>query len=374
MITITKVENKSQLKEFIRFPHLLYHDSAEYVSELDFSVKNLITDRNPFFEHSKASFYLAKLDRELVGRIAFIENRQHNQFHEENVCFFGFFDVMNNYEVAKALFDKVVLKSREEAYDKIIGPTNLTTNDSCGILTKGFDESPMILMPYNLPYYEGFLRQYGWKTTINLYSYKLTINSVNQFFESNLGKRILELSNSNRITIRNSNYQHFDDELETLRKVYNASNKNNWGFVPLTKNEFGMMAKDLKSMIPPELILFAEYQNEVVGFLVALPDFNFIFKKIRSGKLFPWGIVKFLWYKRKIRRARILILGVIEEFRGVGVDVKLYQTITENLSRFKIFDAEACYVMSDNKIMNSVLKKIGGVRNKEYTIFSISSK
>jgi len=373
-VTITKVGNKRQLKEFIRFPHLLYQDSKEYIPELDYNVRNLVSDRNPFFEHSKAGFYLAKLNGELVGRIAFIENKQHNKFHKENVCFFGFFDVINDYEVAKALFDTVLKKSKEEAYNKIIGPTNLTTNDSCGILTKGFNQSPIILMPYNYPYYEVFMRRYGWVTANHLYSYDITSTSVNRFFESGLGKRILEMSTSTSIKIRQCNFQHFDEELEKLRKVYNASNMNNWGFVPMNEKEFRMMAKDLKLLIPPELILFAEFKDEVIGFMVAMPDFNYVFKKIKSGKLFPWGIIKFLWYKQKIKRARILILGVIDKYRGTGIDVQMYKKITQNLMSLNIHEAEACYVMSDNRIMNSVISKIGGDRNKEYTIFSISSE
>jgi len=158
-------------------------------------------------------------------------------------------------------------------------------------------------------------------------------------------------------------------EIRSLREVYNQANKDNWGFLPLNEMEFRETALQLRQFVPEKMILVAENKKQMIGFIVAIPDLNQVLSHIKSGKLWPFGILKFLWYKRKINNARILILGVIEEFRNKGIDIILYKKIQENLTTMGIYHAEACYVMENNLKMKSIIEKIGGISVKKYRIY-----
>ncbi len=371
MITLEEVTSKKELQRFIAFPHELYKECNCYIPELNRGAEKLLTSENPFFDHSGASLFIAMEDGKIKGRIAFIENNEHNRVHDQNICFFGFFDVVNDFNVASVLLNKIVLLANELNYDSVAGPTNLTSNDSCGVLVKGFHLDPIIGMPYNFNYYEDFLKQYGFSSEMNLLSYSLSANEVISSCENHCFKTINQRLKTKYITIRESDFSQFKSEMAKLRIIYNESNADNWGFVPLTASEFGMMSSSLKLFIPHDLILFAVREDRIIGFVVAIPDFNFVFKKIRNGKLFPFGFIKLFLFRKKISKARILILGVLKGYRGMGVDMLLYRRITKNLLKMGIAEAEACFVLESNAVMKSILKKLGGVKIKEYSIFSL---
>jgi ribosomal protein S18 acetylase RimI-like enzyme len=183
--------------------------------------------------------------------------------------------------------------------------------------------------------------------------------------------RILARLHKDGISIRTLRFRDFESEINALVHVYNSSNAANPGFIPLTTREFRYMAKDLKALLPEKLILLAEKDKKIIGYLVALPDFNQVFRHIPSGKLFPAGFLKFTWYRRKIDNARILILGVMSEFRNRGIDIVLYSMIRENLRSMGINHCEASYVMENNARMNSILQKIGSRIGKTYRIYSL---
>lgn len=367
---LIEVSSSKQLKKFIRFPIDLYANDPKYVPDLQVNQKNHLSKKNPFFEHSSAKlFLLVKGRNEVIGRIAFIENSVHNKTYNENSAFFGFFDVIKDWDAAKMLFDKVCNLARTKTYNQIIGPTNFTTNDPCGILIDGFDKDPVVLMPYNFEYYTELYSKYGFEKAMDMNSYLMSNVIVLDFFAKPVFNKIFNKLTLHNVQIRPINYSDYSNEIKKLRFIYNESNSDNWGFVPLAKNEFEKMANELRLLIPAELILLAEINQHPVGFIVAVPDYNYVLKKIRSGKLFPFGIFKFLFYKRQIDFARVLILGVLKEHRNIGIDLLLYKTITEQLKLIGINKAEACYVMQNNEKMNSVLKKMGGKILKSFRIY-----
>ena len=156
---------------------------------------------------------------------------------------------------------------------------------------------------------------------------------------------------------------------EKLRFVYNKSNENNWGFMPLNEEEFIGMANDLKMTTPFDFTLLVEKGDEIIGFLIAVPNLNQVLRFIKNGKLFPFGIFKFLFKKHIINSARIMILGILDEYRGLGIDLVLYQHIKETFKKHKIFRAEACYVLESNQRMNSILNKLSEGVIKKYRIY-----
>jgi len=374
MIDIVEVKSKRDFRRFIQFPNILYKDDPNYVPELYVSQK-LMFDRqkNPFFTHSKVDFFLAYKAKKVAGRIALIRNNKHILHKGENCGFFGFFESVNDYCVAQTLFDKAVDWVQNEGLTSIVGPENFTTNDSCGMLISGFDTPPVVMMPYNKAYYNDFLVRYGFGKEMDLSSY--FIGDLN-FASSTIVKlvnRITKNLEASAITVRNINFKILDQEIINLRKVYNQSNKENWGFLPLDENEFGEMAHLLRQFVHEKLVLIVEKENQMIGYILALPDLNQVLIHIKSGKLWPFGILRFLWYKRKITNSRIMILGVLDEFRNKGIDILLYKRMKENLASLGIYRGEACYVLENNLKMNSIMKKIGGFCLKKYRIYKISS-
>jgi ribosomal protein S18 acetylase RimI-like enzyme len=331
--------------------------------------KEFLSNANPFFKHSDAKYFIAKSNDKVVGRIASIINTVHNKIYHENTGFFGFFESIENYEVAKLLLDKVVESHLQSGYHRIIGPTNFTTNDSCGMLISGFNKPAVVMMPYNKAYYNDFLFRYGFVKEMDLSSYFIGDQMlISPSFEEFV-KRISDKLTASGITIRTVNYKILDQEIIPFCEVYNQSNKNNWGFIPLNEEEFINTAHQFEQFVPEKLILIVEKEKRQIGFIIALPDINQVFSHIKSGKLMPYGFLKFLWYKKKITNSRILILGILDEYRNKGIDIILYKKIQENLATMGIHHGEACYVMENNKMMNSILEKIGGTREKQFRIY-----
>ncbi len=369
-VQIIKIKSKNELNRFIKFPLELYRADLNFVFEPVTLQKDFLSHKNSFFEHSSADYYLAVTDGKTVGRIASINNTVHNKTYNERTGFFGFFESIDNYEVTKLLLDEVVKVHKLNGFNKIIGPTNLTTNDSCGILISGYETPPVIIMPYNKPYYNDFLERYGFIKDMDLSSYLMIgKNILAEPAQTTLLKKLTKSTEELGITFRDINYKKLDREVIQFREVYNLSNKNNWGFIPLSENEFKKTAKEFSRFVPDSLMLFAEKGDKLIGYVVALPDLNQVFGKIKSGKLFPFGFLKFLYYKRKINNARVLILGVLDEYRNKGIDVLLYQKIRDNLVSLGIPKAEACYVLESNYRMNRIMEKIGGIKIKNYRIY-----
>jgi len=370
-IQIIEVSSNKELNQFINFPRKIYHSDKNFIFEPASMQKEFLSKKNAFFEHSMATYFLAKSGNKIVGRIALINNTVHNKLYNEKTGFFGLFETIENYEVARLLLDKVAEIHHLNGFQMILGPTNLTTNDSCGLLVSGFDKPPVVMMPYNKDYYNDYLARYGFEKEIDLYSYFIGDQVLTSPSFELLIKRIRAKLIASEIAFRTINYKILDQEIIPFREVYNNSNKSNWGFIPLTEKEFRKTAYQFSQFVPEKLILLAEKEKRLIGFIVALPDLNQVFSHIKSGKLMPFGFLKFLWYKRKISNSRILILGVLDEYRHHGIDIMLYKKIQENLATIGIDHGEACYVMENNLKMNSIMEKIGGTKIKIYRMYKL---
>lgn len=370
MIEIVEVRTKKQFKKFIEFPNLLYKKCPFYVPSLYLSVKWILSKKNPFFQHSQVALFLAINDAKIVGRIAAIYNKTHIDNHDDQTGFFGFFDSINNLEVAQKLFKTSSDWLKMKGLSSMIGPTNLTTNDSCGILIDGFDQIPMVLMPYNFKYYEDLFQLCGLKKVMDLYSYNIDGTSIKNKY-SHIFDRSCDNLIKNGISIRSISAKNFNEDMTKLMPVYNKCNEHNWGFMPLKAAEFKAMANDLKMISSLDLAIVVEKEESIIGFIIALPNINEALKHIRNGKLFPLGFLKLLWHKRKITNARVLILGILNEYSGIGLDLVLYQKIKESLNRYGLYAAEACYVLDTNYQMNRILKKIDGKCVKKYRMYTI---
>jgi hypothetical protein len=369
MITIKKVETKKELTQFIDFPHDLYKDNPFYVPELFMSQKALLDKKKSnFHKHSKADYFLALKDGKIAGRIAAIRNNNHIEFTGEQVGFFGFFDVINDYRVAEMLLDTAKDWIKSEGLTAVFGPENYSGNETCGSLIEGFDSSPVAMMTYNFPYYNEFLEKYGFTKAMDLLAYRLDTDTMPEKLIQ-VSKLLENRLKQHDIVIRNLNMKDWDKELIGFRKVYNEAWQQNWGFVPMTDAEFSAMCDELKMIVIPDFVFIAEKNGEMIGISATIPDIYQIFKHIPRGRLFPFGLFKYLYYRKKIDIVRVIILGVLNEHRRLGLDAVFYAKTVEMARKYKIKFGEASWILENNEMMNKALVNIGGYVYKKYRIF-----
>ncbi len=369
-IKISTVQSSKDLLRFIKFQWKIYKDDPKWVPPLIMDRKKILSkEKNPFFKHAEAEYFLAEKDGELVGRIAAIKNDLHNKYHNDKVGFFGFFECINDQEVANALFDTAKNWIKSKGLDTMRGPANPSSNDEYAMLLEGFDDEPRILMTYNPKYYLDLCENYGFKKAKDLYAYKLENKEV---VSQDKIRRVAELAQKRYgLKISQIDMKKFNSEVEKVKYVYNKAWAPNWGFVPMTDEELDAMAKDLKPLAEPSLVLFGEIEGKLVGFALVLLDYNYIFKQL-NGKLFPFGIIKLFTQKKNIKWCRIITLGIIPEYQKRGLDAVFYWEIVNRAHNLGIDLGEASWILENNDMMNRGAEAMKGELYKKYRIYEIN--
>ncbi len=368
MAQLVAVADKKLLEKFVDFPHELYKNDPFYVPELHIAQRDMLTPgKHPFHDHAKMQLFLAMEDEKIVGRIAAIINGNHNTTKGVTEGFFGFFDTVNNPAVSDLLLSAAEKWLKDNGQTKILGPANFSTTDVCGLLIKGFDGPPVAMMPYNAPYYLSLLEKFGFTKKVDLRAYRYTAGNYNDRAVGLLDGIEGRLKRSN-IIIRKINLKKFKEEAASLRDVYNKAWDKNLGFVPMTDREFDYTAKDLKMILDTDFCFIAEQEGKVVAFALAIPDINQILIKIKRGRLLPTGIFKLLMGKKKINGIRIILLGVIDGYRKLGIEACLYGRIIKAFKERNFQYAEASWTLEDNDMVNRPIENIGGKLYREYRI------
>ena len=372
MLSVKKVSSSDEMKAFIDFPHQLYKNDTCYVPELFIAQRDLLdAKKHPFFKHSKLDLFLAVKDSVVVGRIAAIRNNNHIEYTKSRDGFFGFFDVINEYEVAEKLFDTASEWIKKEGLTSIIGPVNFSTNETCGLLVDSFNLPPVVMMTYNKSYYPEYVEKYGFKKKTDLIAYHLNTNE--------LSTRTVELVNKledrlkiKGITVRTVKMKDFKKEVDKIKTVYNSAWDKNWGFVPMTDEEFDFMAKDMKMILDPDFCYIAEHNGKAVGFSLSIPDMNQIFITIKKGRLLPTGLFKLLMNKGKINKVRVITLGVMEGYRKMGIEACFYARNIITAKKKKILTAEASWILEHNQPMNKAMLNIKAEPYKKYRMYELA--
>lgn len=368
-IEIIRVQSLKELDQFIDLPHEIYKNDPLYVPMMYLEQKALLNKKkSPFFDHSIAEYFLAKQNGQLVGRIAAIKNNNHIQFTGKNEGFFGFYDTINDYNVAKALLDKASEWLILEGMNQMVGPANFSTNETVGSLVENFTESPFIMNTYNFPYYNDFYQKYGLRKRIDLLCYELIPEKMD-YKLIKLGTELEERLRKRGYLIRKINMKNFNAELNQFLPIYNQSWAENTGFVPMTLREVKQIAQDLKPIVDPDFIYFAEKNGKPVGVSITIPNLNDIQKTIKKGRLFPTGIFKIFLGMKKIKTVRVLALGTLQEYRKLGIDVCFYVRNLMTAKQKGIKRAEASWILENNVAMNRALEHIGGKVYRKYRIF-----
>ncbi|WP_069659245.1 hypothetical protein [Arcticibacter eurypsychrophilus] len=366
---VLALEGQKSLKSFIDFPHDLYRNDPNYVPELYIAQHDILTPgKHPFHEHSKVQLFLAYDDQNKVcGRIAAILNNNHNTFNNTTDGFFGFFECINNQEVATALLNEAEVWLKKQGITNIIGPANFSTNETVGLLVDGYDSPPVVMMPYNYSYYLQLIENAGYAKKTDLLAYDVPYDTHNDRSVRLLGALQARLKRSN-IIIRKLNMKDFKNEAAKLRDVYNQAWDRNLGFVPMTEKEFDHMAKDLKLILNPEFCLVAEQGDKFIGFALGIPDINQVLRKVKRGRLLPFGIFKLLFGLKKVDWLRVMALGVLTEYRKLGIEACLYGIIIQNAMANNIKGAECSWMLEDNYMMNNAIEAINGKIYKKYRL------
>lgn len=368
-IEIKEVLTKKDLQTFIELPMKLHSDLKNYIPPLQLSQYDIFNKNHPFYKNAVQKSWIAYLDGTPQGRITAIINHVYIDFHKSKTGHFGFFECTNNQGIANLLFKVAEDYLKLNGMEKMEGPFSPSTNYECGVLIDGFDDDPQIMMTYNPKYYDDLIKNVGLEKIKDLNAYSAPSNI-------NLPEKVFQIASqaekSFEISYRHIDLKNWDKEIELIFDIYNSAWENNWGFVPMSKEEFFHSAKSMKSIVDKKLIIFAEVKKQPVGFIMTLPDYNQVFKKIKDGKLFPTGIFKVLFGRKNITRARVITLGIRKEYRKLGLANLLYKQSYLELKNSQYKDIEMSWVLEDNEAMNGPIIGMGGKLYKRYRIYAKS--
>ncbi len=369
-VVVREVGPRESLKPFAELSWTINAGDPNWVAPLRMAFNAVLNrKKHPFYEHAEVAFFVAERGGELVGRVAAIENRRHNEFHGDRLGFFGLFESVDDPAVSDALLDAAAAWLKARGMDAMRGPFNLSTNDelySPGVLIDGFDRPPLVLMGHNPRYYERLMEAAGLVKAKDLLAYFLPHNQPSERMVAGVER----LSRREGWRLRSLDMKRMKEEIATIQEIYNSAWERNWGFVPMTPAEFENLAKEFKPVVDPDLVLIAETtEGEPIGFLLAMPDLNEIFRKMPSGRLFPFGLFHLLFGRKKIHTARLITLGLKpgHQVSGIGAAMCLRAFYTGQQKGYT--SAEGSWILEDNLLMCQALEKLGFFVHKRYRVY-----
>lgn len=369
-LRVREVPRGESLRPFIDFAWKVNARDPNWVAPLRMAIEPALDrSKHPFHKHADVAYFVAERGGEMVGRIAAIVNHRHNEFHEDKVGFFGLFEAVDDAGVARALVDAAAGWVKARGMDTLRGPVNLSTNEevaSPGVLVEGFDTPPTVTMSHNPPYYGALMEASGLAKAKDLLAYWIG----SPIPPERLVRGVERMTRREGVTLRSMKMSRLKEEVAIMEEIYNSAWARNWGFVPMTSEEFAHIAKDMKSIADADLCIIAEKDGEPVGFAISLPDINQALRHIPDGKLFPFGLFKFLWYKRKVSSARIMTLGLRPEFqKSSGIGAAMYLRTFQVAGEKGYNTGEASWILEDNFLMIQALEKVGFQQYKTYRVY-----
>ena len=368
MIQIKEISSPQEVCAFVEFPFTLYKDNPYWVGELKRDTCHLLDEKNPFWCHAKRALFMAYEGATPVGRIMALINRAHNEYHRENIGFFGFFDSINDTEISTALLAAAENWLKAQGAQKMRGPASPSSNHVYGLLVDGFDSMPAVMMPYNFAYYAELMEDAGLKKAKDLLAFYRTKDDR---FSERFLKICTRCERAKGITLRRLNLHKIDDEAEIIRQIYNAAWAQNWGFVPMSQKDMADTVKELKPFLRPEGTCIIEENGVPAGFYICIPNMNHVLKVLNGTLKNPWRLLKAWWTWKHIKDARLIMLGVMPEFRKRGLDLILIKHIVTH--GVAVWDAaELSWVLEDNAGMIHAIQECGCHPYKRYRVYEKS--
>ncbi|OGC41945.1 hypothetical protein A2Y85_06410 [candidate division WOR-3 bacterium RBG_13_43_14] len=368
MIEAIPVRSDKQLKAFINLPYKLFRNNRYWVPPIKKDVyKMLDIKQNPFWRHAERELFLAYRDGQLAGRVAAIVDYNFLDFWNQKTGYFGYFECDNDEDAARALFEKVSEYLLDKGMENYIGPMNPSINDEVGILIEGFFTPPFIMMTYNPEYYRELCEKSGLTKAKDLFAFYVDMKDIPfEYYErlsSIIRRRIPDLK------IRTINMDDYFNEVKKIKEIYNDAWSRNWGFVPMTDEEINELAKTLKPLLVPELVTLIDVDGVPSALSLAIPNYNYILKKL-NGKLNLFGMLKFLYFKKKIKEVRFMIMGVRKQCQKMGLEALLLAESVKIGQQVGYIGGELSWTLEDNHLINNMIKKVGGKIYKKYRMFA----
>lgn len=367
-LVIKPVRTWWERRQFLHLPWKLHQSDPNWIPPLRGNQKEMVGYvKSPFYAENEGQTFLALRAGQPVGRIMAILNNSHNKQQNENIGFFGFFEAIDDPAVAKGLFDAVRAWFQERGITQVRGPANPSLNHECGLLIDGFDSPPTFMMTYNPPYYAALLENYGFQKVQDLYAFWGHVDMIGGL-DKKLGFIIEEATKRFEIKLRRLDRTRFGEDVKMFLDIYNRSLVGTWGYAPLSDAEIDHMSAGLRQLIIPELTSVAEVDGQPVAAVFGLLDYNPIIKQI-DGRLFPFGFMRILWGRRKIKTLRVISTNVIPEYQKWGVGLVAVAHLLPAVFNWGIEAAEFSFVLESNRLSYGSLKRGGAKITKTYRMY-----
>lgn len=369
---ICPVTSTAHNKMFLDVPARIYANDPHYVPPILDSIAKQFAPTNPFLKYGKLQQFIAISQQannsQAVGRIVAAVNQRLIDREGQNVGLFGFFECIEDFTIAQALLDTACKWLRSQGMNIVRGPIDFSTHNNCLFLVDGFDSPPMVMMPYNPPYYPEFIERDGWHKAKDAYAYDFPLDKPLPV-EFEKAYRIACKSGVSFRPIKTKG-DGFEQDVKSIYQLFNTAFANNWSSTPRSEAEFLEEAKDLQNLVDPDVFPIAEYDGKMIGFWMSLPDYNIPLKHVK-GKLNWLGTLKFLWYRRQIDQGRVIAICSLPEYRRKMVSLALiYLGMRGGIQKGKPYKrAELSWVFEDNFPSRKLIEASGGKIYKTYRIY-----
>ena len=365
---VRPVTTRGDRRRFVAYTYDRNRHDPHWVPPLRLSERQRLSPtHNPFFAHAEVALLLAWRDHRVVGRIAAIDDQLHQDTHADNLAMFGFFEA-EDQEAAEALLSAVESWAKARGRAAVRGPISPSQNDTTGLLVEGFDTDPMLMMPHNPPEYGAFIEGAGYTKAKDLFAWLYQVTPEVVPVIAKLAARVRE---KHGIRVGPMKLADFERNVEAMREIYSSAWKHNWGFVAPTREEFAHIAKELKPIFDERCAVCAEVDGRPIAFAIALPDVNQVFKGT-DGWLFPLGLIRLLRRSRIIDQMRLLLLGVVADYRSLGLYPLLLAELHRQVAGTPYRRVEFSWVLEDNRDINQPAEMAGAVRYKTYRVYQKS--
>lgn len=369
-IEIVQVDPRRSLRDFLGVVDYIYRDDPHYIKPLDFEVRSRLKSSSPFFEHGEAAFFTAYRNGWCVGRCSAQIDHHHLNRHKDSTGFFGFFDTIDDQDVAQELLSSARRWLADRGMKRMRGPFSLNINDESGCLVDGFDSPPMIMASHHRPYQGTLIEQFGLAKHKDLLGWRYTTGEV----PPRVRRAHDALEAMPEVTARNVELKHMQRDTRIVMDIFNDAWSDTWGHIPYTENELSKLASDFRLLIDPAITYIAYINGEPAAVAVALPNLNEAIRDL-GGKLLPVGALK-LVYRLKARRldtARLIILGITGKYRSqrkyAALSLYLYCKLNAAGKQRGYRWGELGWTAEDNGPVNAGIRTMGARVYKKYRIY-----
>ncbi len=372
-VTVQPVRGKKAQKAFLHLPWKMHANDPNWIPPIRHNQKELVNYRkHPFYDNAEIETFIATRNDEVVGRIAAVIDHGHNERYEEKRGMIGFFESVNDTEVSRSLFNAARQWHESHGMTALRGPVNPSMNYECGLLIEGFETPPCFMMTYNPTYYPELWEDFGFQKAQDMFAYNADTSMLDNI-DPKISFVLEEAARRFNVTVRDVDKKNFKKEIYTFMDIYNRATSGNWGFVPMSPSEVEHTAAALQFLIVPQLSVFAEADGKPIGVVFGLLDYNPIIKKI-DGRMFPFGFLRILWGRRKIKRIRLVSTTILPEYQRWGLGVTLLGRLYPRGIDWGLTECELSWVLESNQLSRGTIERGGAEKTKVYRIYDFDPK